>query len=347
MIVEIGHFALVLALCAAIAQTVVPSWGARLARSGADGRRAERRADPACAGGGRLRRARRRPSDLGLFRPQCGREFAQRSADDLQDLRRMGKSRRLDAAVGPDSRDFRGAGVVVRTIPAARAPRERARRAGPHRRRFPALHPLDVEPVRAPRSGAVRGTRPQSDPPGPRPRGPPADALSRLCRLLDRLLVRRRGPDRRADRRRLGALRAAICAGRLEPADPRHRRGLFLGLLHAGLGRVLVLGPGRECLPHALARRNRVRPFSRGDGEARRVESVDDLSRDPCFLIFAARHVPGALGRPDLGARLRQRSAPRRLHPRHPRLLHHRLVRALCLARADAEAGWHLRAGIA
>ena len=30
MIVEIGHFALVLALCAAIAQTIVPSWGARL-----------------------------------------------------------------------------------------------------------------------------------------------------------------------------------------------------------------------------------------------------------------------------------------------------------------------------
>jgi cytochrome c-type biogenesis protein CcmF len=30
VIVEIGHFALVLALCAALAQTVVPSWGARL-----------------------------------------------------------------------------------------------------------------------------------------------------------------------------------------------------------------------------------------------------------------------------------------------------------------------------
>ena len=30
MIVEIGHFALVLALCAAFAQTVIPSWGARL-----------------------------------------------------------------------------------------------------------------------------------------------------------------------------------------------------------------------------------------------------------------------------------------------------------------------------
>ena len=30
MIVELGHFALVLALCAALAQTIIPSWGARL-----------------------------------------------------------------------------------------------------------------------------------------------------------------------------------------------------------------------------------------------------------------------------------------------------------------------------
>ena len=61
---------------------------------------------------------------------------------------------------------------------------------------------------------------------------------------------------------------------------------------------------------------NRLRPFGRGDGEARRPEGVDDLSRDPRFLVLAARHLPGALGRPDLGARLRQRPAPRRLHPR-------------------------------
>ena len=30
MIVELGHFALVLALCAALAQTIIPSWGARI-----------------------------------------------------------------------------------------------------------------------------------------------------------------------------------------------------------------------------------------------------------------------------------------------------------------------------
>ena len=39
MIVEIGHFALVLALCAALAQTFVPAWGARVG-------------DPALMGGG-------------------------------------------------------------------------------------------------------------------------------------------------------------------------------------------------------------------------------------------------------------------------------------------------------
>ena len=37
------------------------------------------------------------------------------------------------------------------------------------------------------------------------------------------------------------------------------------------------------------------------------------------FSLLAARHLPGALGRADLGARLRQRSAPRRVHPRHSR----------------------------
>ena len=34
MIVEIGHFALVLALAAALAQTVVPFWGARVGDGG-------------------------------------------------------------------------------------------------------------------------------------------------------------------------------------------------------------------------------------------------------------------------------------------------------------------------
>ena len=130
----------------------------------------------------------------------------------------------------------------------------------------------------------VRGPGPQPDPAGPRPRDPSAAALPRLCRLLDRLLLRRRGADRGADRRRLGALRPAVRADRLVLPDARHRRRLVLGLLHARLGRLLVLGPGRERLADAVARRHRLRPFGGGDGEARRAEGVDDLPRHPGLL---------------------------------------------------------------
>ncbi len=77
---------------------------------------------------------------------------------------------------------------------------------------FLALHPADLESVRAAVAGAVRGARPQSDPAGPRPRDPSAAALSRLCRLLHRLFLRRRGADRGTHRRRLGALRAPLRA---------------------------------------------------------------------------------------------------------------------------------------
>ena len=46
MIVEIGHFALILALALALAQTIVPAWGARRGDPAPDGGRAERRARP-------------------------------------------------------------------------------------------------------------------------------------------------------------------------------------------------------------------------------------------------------------------------------------------------------------
>ncbi len=203
----------------------------------------------------RLRRAGQRPSRLRLLRPQRRREFAQRGAGDLQVLRRLGKPRRLDAAVGADPGDLRRAGRGVRPIVAAHAQGQRARRAGPDQRRLPAVHPSDLEPVRAPVARPVRGARPQPDPSGPGPRDPSADPLPRLCRLLDRLFLRRRRPDRGPDRRGLGAVRPAVRPRRLGLSDDRHRRRLVLGLLHARLGRLLVLGSGRERFAHAVAGR--------------------------------------------------------------------------------------------
>ncbi len=63
--------------------------------------------------------------------------------------------------------------------------------------RLPRLHPEDLEPLRAPRARPLRGPRPQPAPPGCRPRDPSAAALSRLCRLLHVLRLRRGGAHRR------------------------------------------------------------------------------------------------------------------------------------------------------
>ena len=52
------------------------------------------------------------------------------------------------------------------------------------------------------------------------------------------------------------------------------------------------------------------------------------------LLAFAARHVPGPLGRAYLGALLRQRPITRPLHPRDPYPIYRRVARSLRLARS-------------
>ena len=79
---------------------------------------------------------------------------------------------------------------------------------------------------------------------------------------------------------RLGARGAALHADRLDRAYLRHRAGKLVGLLRIGLGRLLVLGSGGECLTDAMAGRDRLAAFGPGDGEKRRVPHLD----------FAARH---------------------------------------------------------
>ncbi len=87
--------------------------------------------------------------------------------------------------------------------------------------------------------------------------------------------------------------------------------------------------------------------FGGGDGKARGAEDLDDLPRDPDLLAVAARHVPGALGRADLGSRLRQRSAARPVHPGHSRAVHRRRPVPVHAARLGAETGRPVRADLA
>ena len=57
------------------------------------------------------------------------------------------------------------------------------------------------------------------------------------------------------------------------------------------------------------------------------------------FSLSLLGHVPRALGRADLGARVRDRSGARRLHPRVPGDRHRRLARALRVARRQSRPG--------
>ena len=225
--------------------------------------------------------------------------------------------------------------------------RARPRRHGAGEHRLPAVHAPDLQPLRPPHPVARAGPRPQPAAAGPGPRDPPADALHGLRRLCGALRLRDRGDARRPARRRLGALVATLDQCRLGLPDAGHRARLLVGLLRAGLGRLVVLGPGRERVVHALAGGHRAHALAGRDREARRLQGLDRAAGDLRLLAQPARHLPRPLGRAHLGARLRQRPDARRVHPALPLRGHRRLAAALCLARgADPQPGG-VRAAVA
>ena len=75
----------------------------------------------------------------------------------------------------------------------------------------------------------------------------------------------------------LGALDPALDDRGVDLPHPRHRARQRLGLLRARLGRLVVLGSGRERLVHALAGRHRADPFARRHREAQQLQD-----RGPC-----------------------------------------------------------------
>ena len=143
--------------------------------------------------------------------------------------------------------------------------------------------------------------------------------------------------------------RAGCGPGRSPPgaASASDRARQLLGLLRARLGRLVVLGPGGERVVHALARRHRAPALGDRGGEARCAEELDHPARDPGVLVEPARHLPGALRRAHLGARVRGRPRPRRVRARSARHRRRRLARALCLARAGAAGARRVRPDLA
>ena len=67
-----------------------------------------------------------------------------------------------------------------------------------------------------------------------------------------------------------------------------------------------------------------------------RAPDLDRAPRHPCLLALPPRHLPGPIRRADLGAHLRLRPDSRRLHPRHPDGVHRRGAGALRLPRRQS-----------
>jgi len=269
MIPELGQYALILALAVALVQGSLPLVGAargdvRLMQLGRTA--ALTQALLVILAFGALTQAYVTSDFSGA---NCRGQLALGQAAALQNKRRVGQPRGLDAAVGADPGAVRRRGCIFGTnLPESLRARVLAIQAligvG-----FLAFLLFTSNPSSA--SSRRRPTaRPQPAAAGSRLGVPSAAALSRLCRLLGAYAfaiaaLLEAAVDVAWARWVRPWTLAAWCFLTLGIA---HRQ--LVGLLHPGLGRLLVLGSGRERLADAVARRHRAAALRHRRREARR-----------------------------------------------------------------------------
>jgi hypothetical protein len=277
MIVELGHFALILALMVALVQATLPLWGAQRGDA-----RLMALAGPAA----------------GVQLVLIGASFAALTwafvvsdfslavvVSNSHTLKPMlykvsgclGEPRGIAAAVGADPGDLRrGGGGFGGNLPARLKARVLAVQAmiGVA---FMAFLLFTSNPFWRLASRRWTGG-PEPAVAGPRFGLPSAVPVSGLCRAFHGVQLCRGRADRGPGRCGLGALGAALDAGGLGLPDHRHRAGVVVGLLRTWLGRVLVLGPGGKRQLHALASGGGAAAFGHRGGKARKPEGLDDPS---------------------------------------------------------------------
>ncbi len=188
MIPELGHFALILALCLALAQGMLPLIGAQRGNLSLMAL-----ARPAAQGQFVFYRHFVSMSDLQLRRQRflgalCRLEFQYGIAAGISHRGGMGRARRFVAVVGlhPQRLDARRDGVQPQ--PAAGYGRARDRGDGLDQRRLSVVHARHLEPVRTPVPGRARRSRFESAAARSRLGVSSTDAVHGLCRLLGGLL---------------------------------------------------------------------------------------------------------------------------------------------------------------
>ncbi len=185
-------------------------------------------------------------------------------------------ARGLAAAVGAADERLDPGGGGVQPAGAGGYRRPGAGGDGDGLRRFSGVHPVHLRPVRPHAAGlSGGGARPESAAAGPGADFPPAAAVHGLCRLLGGLRLRHRRAAERASGQRVHPFCPPVDAGGVGVPDAGYRARLGVGLLRAGLGRLVVLGPGGERLLYAVAGGHRPAALAGGHGTARRLQGVD------------------------------------------------------------------------
>ena len=134
---------------------------------------------------------------------------------------------------------------------------------------------------------------------------PSAVALHGFCRHDDPVRVRDRGAHHRSPRRLVAPRRAPLDDVRVALPLLRSHARHDLGVRRARMGWLLGLGSRRERRAPAVVHRHRVSAFRHGAGAALHAARLERRPRHPDVLPDDLRHLPDALRRRAVGARVR------------------------------------------
>ena len=268
MIPELGHFALILALCLAAVQAATPVVAPALGIENGAGGDAHGRAGAVPVFACRVRLPDAVVCGARLFGRVCRAQLQLATAAAVSRLRRLGRARGVAAVVGFDAVRMGRGGDFFQPQHSRRRRRESRRRDGIYRSRVFVVYDSDIQPVCANDSAGGGRSRFESVVARPGARDSSADALHGLCRFRRRVFVRGGRAVAGAVGRGVGAVDAALDEWRVGVFDLRHRAGKLVGVLRVGLGRMVVLGSGGKRFADAVARGDGADSFAGGDRKA-------------------------------------------------------------------------------
>ncbi len=173
MIIEFGHYALVLALATGLVVSIIPLIGARRGDEAMMSVGRDRLAGAICACSDLLRRADLCLYGVGLLGAECLGELHSLMPAIYKFSGVWGQSRGIDAALAADPDLVFGAGRLVRQQSSEPPEGQCPGGAGLDFHGIPVVHPADVEPLHPHRTGAGGRSRPQSRAAGYRAGDPP------------------------------------------------------------------------------------------------------------------------------------------------------------------------------